>query len=69
MAYTYLMVSRSNQIAFRRFLARMRFVYNDLETKRSISKMVIQFEQFGSASRLYVTTKKSTLPASILIKG
>ncbi len=69
MAYTYLMVSRSNQIAFRRFLARMRAGYNDLETKNSISKIVLQFEQFGTSSRLYVTTKKSTLQSSILIKG
>ena len=69
MAYTYLMVSRSNQISFRRLLAKMRAGYNALETNNSISKMVIQFEQFGSASRLYVTTKKSTLQVSILIKG
>ena len=68
MAYTYLMVSRSNRIAFRRLLAKMRAGYNALETNNSISKMVIQFEQFGS-SRLYVTTKKSTLQVSILIKG
>ena len=64
MAYTYLMVSRSNRIAFSRFLARMRVGYNDLETKNSISKMVI-----GSTGRLYVTTKNSTVQSSILIKG
>ena len=69
MAYTYLMVSRNNRITLRRFLARMRAGYNNLETKNSRSKMVMQFEQFGSASRLYVTTKKSTLQASILIRG
>ena len=69
MGYTYLMVSRNNRITLRRFLARMRAGYNNLETKNSRSKMVMQFEQFGSASRLYVTTKESTLQASILIKG
>ena len=69
MAYTYLMVSRNNRITLRRFVAGMRAGYNDLETKNPISKIVMQFEQFGLASRLYVTTKESTLQASILIKG
>ncbi len=69
MAYCYLMVSRNNLITFRRFFARMRVGYNDLQTNNSISKIVLQFEQFGTSSRLYVTTKKSTLQASILIKG
>ena len=69
MAYTYLMVSRNNQITLRRFLVRMRAGYYDLQTNNSRSKIVMQFEQFGSASRLYVTTKKSTLQSSILIKG
>ena len=69
MAYTYLMVSRNNQITLRRFLVRMRAGYYDLQTNNSRSKIVMQFEQFGSASRLYVTTKESILQASILIKG
>ena len=69
MAYIYLMVSRNDRITLRRFLARMRAGYNDLQTNNSRSKMVLQFEQFGSARRLYVTTKQSTLQASILIKG
>ncbi len=69
MAYTYLMISRNNRITLRRFLARMRAGYNDLQTNNSRSKMVLQFEQFGSASRLYVTTKQSTLQTSILIRG
>ena len=69
MAYTYLMISRNNRITIRRFVARMRAGYNDLRTNNSRSKIVMQFEQFGSASRLYVTTKQSTLQASILIRG
>ena len=69
MAYIYLMVSKNDRITLRRFVARMRAGYNDLQTNNSRSKIVLQFEQFGSASRLYVTTKQSTLQASILIKG
>ena len=69
MAHIDLIVTSVNQIPYKGLAIKMRTSHINLETKNSISKMVIQFEQFGSAIRLYIITKKSTLQSSLLIKG